>query len=306
MPTLQTMRRALLILAALAVTGALTACGVRSTVDPVAAAATKSEKAGGYKLTMTTKMSAAGVNGSITAQGTFDGQAGQMDMDMSDLLKSSGAPAGTDATMSAIFLKEDGDPVMYMRFGFLAGQLPAGKTWLRIDMQKAGKGLGVDFNQLTGGAAQNPTSALDLLRSSSDFSEVGKETIDGVQTTHYHGIVDLEKAAAAGGAASAAIQRLGATGQTPIRCPLGSTTHAPGFPRWFTPATSSQAGLKPDTTMDNRHDGLPLNVDPPRTRGGRGPPAPPQALPGRPAQPRPPPPPFKEREGFRPSRSNGC
>ena len=46
---------------------------------------------------------------------------------------------------------------MYMRFGFLAGLLPAGKTWVRIDLEKAGKGLGVDLNQLIGGAAQNPT-----------------------------------------------------------------------------------------------------------------------------------------------------
>lgn len=259
------MRRALLILAALAVTGALTACGVRSTVDPVAAAATKSEKAGGYKLTMTTKMSAAGVNGSITAQGTFDGQAGQMDMDMSDLLKSSGAPAGTDATMSAIFLKEGGDPVMYMRFGFLAGQLPAGKTWMRIDMEKAGKGLGVDFNQLTGGAAQNPTSALDLLRSSSDFSEVSKETIDGVRTTHYHGIVDLEKAAAAGGAASAAIQRLVQMG-APTQYPMDVWVDDTGLIRRFTQSYNQELGGKSvslETTMDMSDYGLPVNVSAP-------------------------------------------
>lgn len=265
MPTLQTMRRVLLILAAFAVTAALTACGVSSTVDPVATAATKSEKAGGYKLTMTTKMSAAGVNGSITAQGTFDGQTGQMDMDMSDLLKSSGAPSGTDATMSAIFLKEDGDPVMYMRFGFLAGQLPAGKTWVRIDLEKAGKGLGVDFNQLMGGAAQNPTSALDLLRSSSDFSEVGKETIGGIQTTHYHGTVDLEKAAAAGGAASGAIQRLVQMG-APTQYPMDVWVDDSGLIRRFSQSYNQELGGKSmslETTMDMSDYGLPVNVSAP-------------------------------------------
>jgi hypothetical protein len=259
------MRRVLLILAAFAVTGALTACGVSSTVDPVAAAATKSEKAGGYKLTMTTKMSAAGVNGTITAQGTFDGQRGQMDLDMSDLLKSSGAPAGTDATMSAIFLKEDGDAVMYMRFGFLAGRLPAGKTWMRIDMQKAGKGLGIDFNQLMGGAAQNPTSALDLLRSSSDFSEVGKETIDGVQTTHYHGIVDLQKAAAAGGAMSTSIQRLVQMG-APTQYPMDVWVDDAGLVRRFTQSYNQEFGgnsVSLETTMDMSDYGLPVNVSAP-------------------------------------------
>jgi hypothetical protein len=227
------MRRALLIVAALAVTGALTACGVSSTVDPVAAAATKTENAGGYKLTMTTKMTAAGVGFSITAQGVFDRDRGELEMNMNDLLKQSGAAAGTDATMKAIYLTEDGDPVMYMRLGFLAGQLPAGKAWMRIDLEKAGKGLGLDFNQLMGGAAQNPTSSLDLLRSSADFSEVGKETIDGVETTHYHGVVDLQKLGKTSGLSSSAIQRLTQMG-APSQYPMDVWVDDAGLIRRFT------------------------------------------------------------------------
>jgi hypothetical protein len=262
---MQTMRRALLIVAALAVTGALTACGVSSTVDPVAAAATKTENAGGYKLTMTTKMAAEGVHGSITAQGTFDRDHGELEMDMGDLLQASGAPTGIDTTMKSIYLTEDGDPVIYMRLGFLAGMLPAGKTWVRIDLQQAGKGLGINLNQLMGGAAQSPTGSLDLLRSSGDFSEVGKETIGGVETTHYHGTVDLEKAATAGGLSSAEVQRLRAMG-APSQYPMDVWVDDAGLIRQFTESYDQTFGGKSvslEMTMDMSDYGVPVDVTAP-------------------------------------------
>jgi hypothetical protein len=264
-PTILEMRRVLLTLALLAVTGVLTACGVTSSVDPVAAAATKTENAGGYKLTMTTKMTAAGVGFSITAQGVFDRDRGELEMNMNDLLKQSGAPAGTDATMKAIYLTEDGDPVLYMRLGLLAGQLPAGKTWMRIDLEKAGKGLGLDFNQLMGGAAQNPTSSLDLLRSSADFSEVGKETIDGVETTHYHGVVDLQKASKTAGLSSSVIQRLTEMG-APSHYPMDVWVDDAGLIRRFTSRYDQAFSGKVVTlemTMDMSDYGMAVDVTAP-------------------------------------------
>ena len=40
----------------------------------------------------------------------------------------------------------------------------------------------------------NPTQQLDYLRSvSGDLKELGKETVGGVETTHYRGTVDLEE-----------------------------------------------------------------------------------------------------------------
>jgi hypothetical protein len=214
---------------------------------------------------MTMKMTAGGVQGSLTANGAFDGDRGEMEMDMSDLLRSSGAPTGIDSTMKAIYLKEDGDPVMYMRFGFLAGMLPAGKSWMRIDLQKAGKGLGIDFNQLMGGATQNPTSSLDLLRSSGDFSEVGKETIDGVDTTHYHGIVDLQKASGASGLSSATIQRLLAMG-APSQYPMDVWVDDAGLIRRFMSSYDQSFGGKSvslEMTMDMSDYGTPVDVTAP-------------------------------------------
>ena len=200
----------------------------------------------------------------MTAQGTFDRDRGEMEIDLGDLMGGLGAPSGS-GTMKALYLTEDGDPVMYMQFGFLAGMLPSGKTWIRIDLQKAGKGFGVDFNQLMGGAGQNPSSSLDLLRSSGDFTEVGTETVDGVETTHYHGVVDLKKAAAAGGPASEAIQRLEQLGAT-TQFPMDVWIDGSGMIRRFTQSYDQSLGgqtMSLDTTMDISDYGTPVDVTAP-------------------------------------------
>jgi hypothetical protein len=214
------MRRVLLGLLLTAAVGCLSACGaaVKSTLDPVAAAAMKSQQAGGFLVTTSVTVSADGREFTMTGSGLFGDGKGQMNLDMSDLLNQAGVAAGTDATIKAIYITEDGDPVMYMKLGFLSAFLPGGKTWVRVDLAKAGKAAGIDFNQLLGGANQSPGDSLALLRSSGEFSEVGKETVEGVETTHYHGTIDLQKAVAAKGAAAEALQRLidlGAPAQYP-------------------------------------------------------------------------------------------
>jgi hypothetical protein len=204
------LRRVCFALALIALTGALSACGsgVRSTVDPVAAAATKSQKAGGFSATTSVTVSAEGHRFTMTGYGLFGDGKGEMELDMSDLLNQTGAPAGTDSTIKAIYLTENGDPVMYMKLGFLSAFMPGGKSWVRVDLAKAGKAAGLDFDKLLGGANQSPSDMLSMLRSAGQFSEVGSETIDGVETTHYHGLVDLQQAAAAKGVGADAIQRL--------------------------------------------------------------------------------------------------
>src|SRR5581483_2657069 len=49
---------------------------------------------------------------------------------------------------------------------------------------------GIDFDQLVG-SSQSPAQTLGLLRSSGHFTAVGGENVDGVETTHYRGSVDL-------------------------------------------------------------------------------------------------------------------
>jgi hypothetical protein len=206
-------------LALVALSGALTACGVKSTVDPVAAAATKSQQAGGFSAKTSVTVSADGQRFTMTGSGFFGDGKGQMELDMSDLLSRTGAPAGIDSTIKALYLTENGDPVMYMQLGFLSQLMPGGKSWVRVDLAKIGKAAGIDFNQLLSGANQSPSDMLSMLRANGEFSEVGTDIVDGVETTHYNGTVDLEKAAAAKGVGADAIQRLLELG-APTRYPV--------------------------------------------------------------------------------------
>jgi hypothetical protein len=192
-------RRSALAVVLAALACALTACGVRNSVDPVASAATKSEQAGGYKVAMAVTASTGGARQvAMTGRGAFGQDEGELEVRlaglMGDVLGGLSGGSGTDATMKAVYLTENGDPVVYMNLGFLSSFLPGGKPWIRLDVAKAGKAAGVDVNQLLGGAAQNPSDWLALLESQGDFSEVAKETLNGVETTHYHGTVDLRKA----------------------------------------------------------------------------------------------------------------
>jgi hypothetical protein len=247
------MRRVLLpfLLAALAC--ALTACGssvkssVKETIDPVADAATKSEQAGGFKTTMSVTLAAAGKQFTMRAHGAFSPREGEMEMDLSELLGQAGAPPGTDGSMKAVYVTENGDPIMYLKLGFLSTMIPGGKPWVKLDLAKAGKAAGIDLSQLMGGASQNPADSLALLRSEGDFTEVGTETLGGVETTHYNGTIDLTKAAAARGVSADVIKRLEGVG-APSVFPADVWVDKSGYVRRF------------ETSYDQTIDGSPMSM----------------------------------------------
>jgi hypothetical protein len=80
------------------------------------------------------------------------------------------------------------DRTMYLKLpAQFAGM--AGKPWLRLDAKgMAGAGLG-QLSQLS------PADQLSYLKGvSEDVTTVGKETVDGVSTTHYRAKLDLDRA----------------------------------------------------------------------------------------------------------------
>jgi LppX_LprAFG lipoprotein len=84
--------------------------------------------------------------------------------------------------------------VLYMRssvFGQLG--LPANKQWVKLDLGQLAQQSGVDLSSLAN-TSPTPASALSYLRGASRVREVGREAIDGAETTHYKVTVDLEKA----------------------------------------------------------------------------------------------------------------
>ena len=178
-------RRSLPILLVAAVVAFLAAgCGSGGALalDPVASAATKTQQAGTYAFDLTLNMHAAGKQLSLTGSGKADDAANtmQMTMNLQNLLPSSLAQTGATADL---VLAND---VMYMRIPFLAGRLPAGKTWLKLDLSslaKASGGLG-SLGQT------DPQQYLQQLLASSQTQKVGTDTIQGEQMTHYTTTVD--------------------------------------------------------------------------------------------------------------------
>jgi len=148
-------------------------------LDPVASAANATAKAGSEHVTLNASVNSAGVGIDMTGEGDFDNASHEGELQMTFV---SGAVSGSiDEVMK--------DWVIYMRSNLFSSDLPAGKTWLKIDLQKAGKSLGIDFSTL---GTQDPTQLLDQLEAVGSVTKVGTEEI-GVKTTHYRAAMDVSK-----------------------------------------------------------------------------------------------------------------
>jgi hypothetical protein len=206
-------------LAAVAAGGvAVSGCGASETLDPIArAAAVTSQQAGArIKLTMQLSSPALPSGYSITANGYFDerDRSGEMSMDLSGIPGASELSGGGVGTVRMIFKY----PVIYMDMPFLAGKLPEGKTWMKLDLTKAAQAAGINLSQLSSLNQSDPTQFLEYLRASSGgVVEVGAETVDGVPTTHYYATLQLSSIldrlpSSDQAAARAALEKLGNAG----------------------------------------------------------------------------------------------
>jgi hypothetical protein len=205
--------RTLLALAVLAIVGSLTACGggVKSTLDPVAAAADKSATAGGFKVSINATFTGGGQTGGMTAEGVFDQDEGELTLDMSNLMQGA-TGAGSNARMKMIYLQEDGHTILYVNAPFLSKVLPNAPTWIKADLDKTAKMLGLSANDLLGQSAQNPSDTLDMLRTAGKVEKAGTDVIDGTNVTLYHATIDLVKAAELKGLPKEKLQELTASG----------------------------------------------------------------------------------------------
>ena len=155
-------------------------------------AADVSSAAAGFKLDMAMHISAAGHSVDINANGSFTPKAhqGSMTMDLSG-----GALNGQTVQMQMVL----SGGTMYMKLPpSLAAKVPGGKPWLSLNFSQIGKamnipGYGSMLNSSSG--IYNPGQYLDYLKAAADGSvkDLGQETVDGVQTTHYQAQIDFAK-----------------------------------------------------------------------------------------------------------------
>jgi hypothetical protein len=82
--------------------------------------------------------------------------------------------------------------VLYMRFPFLDGVLPHGKTWLKADIVRLGKRYGLDLDRLKETKQSDPGLMLDYVKSAVGVRRVGADLVRREVTTHYSTVVKAE------------------------------------------------------------------------------------------------------------------
>lgn len=186
-------------------------------LDPVAAAAAKTQNAGAARIRFS--MAVSGMQGKslqMRGSGAIDGTSSEMSFKLGSMVGQMGIPSPAlkklaHSSLKAISLVENGDYVMYMHLGFLSSQIPGGKPWIKLALSKLGKQAGLDLGSMLSGGQFEPTDLLALLRAEgAKVHKVGAATIDGAATTHYRVTVDLAKALRSKGLASPMLKGIAA------------------------------------------------------------------------------------------------
>lgn len=204
------LRRLLVLLALLALGPVLAACGGSDddsggsaqvagfkggalSAKDLALVADRTTAKGGMRMSIEQTMSL-GSQGTIPAkgEGSFDNKSRRGEMTLSMDVPGGGALGGGGGAVQQ-HMVFDGF-TFYMRSPAFDAVLPSGKKWLKFDLAKAGKEIGVDLSTLTQGANSDPTQTLQYLKAAGgSVKRVGTETVRGTSTTHYKATVDFEK-----------------------------------------------------------------------------------------------------------------
>jgi LppX_LprAFG lipoprotein len=71
--------------------------------------------------------------------------------------------------------------------------LPIGQGWLKVDLDALGDLSGFDLAQLAQAGRVTPAEYLRWLSAAKDVERVGEEDVRGVPTTHYRGVIDVNR-----------------------------------------------------------------------------------------------------------------
>jgi hypothetical protein len=178
--------------AAVAVAG----CGASQVVDPVAQAATVTRTAAGYKMSAVMSLTGATpVTASMT--GAINTATDDGTMSMHEVVD------GTHVSAPMVFSGLN----FWMRSGAIPGasKLTAGKPWIYVDMSKALGAMGV--GSLPG--TTDPSQFLSYLTAvGANPTRVASVSINGVQTTEYRAVINLDQYAKSGQAPKATVSAI--------------------------------------------------------------------------------------------------
>lgn len=230
-------------------------CGA-SSLDPVAKAAAATSDRGSAKVQLSVTTSGGPASTALSGSGAFSKDGSRLSLEVQT--------GGKTLPFDELFVGAPAQPVVYVRSPVFASMLPAGKSWLKVDLGALAKQHGVDLGSL-GSASQSPSDTLGMLEQSGDVRKVGTDTIDGVETTHYHATIDLAKVAASQPGGKAALdQALKPSGLKTIPADVWIDGNGLVRREQTTVAVSTPQGkTSVQTTMTLSDYGTPVDVAPP-------------------------------------------
>ena len=166
--------------------------------DPVAQAATLSSSTAGYRLSLRMTLTSTALSEpavTISGNAVIDVRDRAASMSFTIASPQLAGQLGSGGTRIGMIL-DGGD--MYMRFPpALSSRLPslAGKQWIKFDLGKL-KGVPGVSSLESNPTMTDPSQLLQYLRAASaGVSNLGKQRVDGVETTHYRATVKLDSLA---------------------------------------------------------------------------------------------------------------
>jgi hypothetical protein len=144
--------------------------------SPVAEAAEKTANLPGARIDGNATVSSAAATMNLHISGAFNAEENRSTMQM-DLQSNTPLPGGVAITPMTIV--QDGT-TMYMTAPVFSGQLPDGKSWMKLDMGEV-----LDEELLEQQSSTDPRAMLKQLAAEGAVTPVGTERIQGAKTTRY-------------------------------------------------------------------------------------------------------------------------
>jgi len=138
--------------------------------NPVAAAAERTATVPGMRIDLTMTMSTEATGSVvITGKGAYNGET-----NLAEIAYGGSSPEGGALRFDAIL----GEDAWYFRYPELAGKMPEGKEWLKLEGFPGQKDISAP-------GAGSPDESLQMLRAAGAVRQLGEAKVGGAQTTRY-------------------------------------------------------------------------------------------------------------------------
>jgi hypothetical protein len=171
-------------------------CGAANTIDPVAKAASISTTTPGFQMRFQLRFGSPQLPTALTATGTGSINARERTGSVVFVMNAGNDPDLEKALGGSTLRLEElvnGTTVYVKLPPAIASKLPGGRPWMKVDLAKASGIPG--FSSLADNpVSSDPSQFLSYLRAASgNVSKQGSDVVNGIQTTHYHATISLDK-----------------------------------------------------------------------------------------------------------------